>query len=295
MRHLDRWHHQLGCPGARSQQSGYNPAQPPIRPVTETDPASTNYALQSWCIDEQPTLWAAFANFENSQAGQSVVISATSPESEWPLLQNGLAADSTASVAAAVSTNAGAIGAVQTQYATNLGFDTGDPAKGVASEQNASGDYAQPTPVDVESALAYATQRPNGTAELNFNGLGPLVYNPSTYSYLLSPSTGWSPAKGAVMSAFLNYTLTLGQELAPSLGYANLGHSLEQFGINEVQNDVPGVVALTSAEQAALACGGLTPAEVAAGDTTPSAPHPPWTWSRPHYRARPLVSPTRRG
>ena len=171
----------------------------PIRPVTETDPASTNYALQSWCIDEQPTLWAAFANFENSQAGQSVVISATSPESEWPLLQNGLAADSTASVAAAVSTNAGAIGAVQTQYATNLGFDTGDPAKGVASEQNASGDYAQPTPVDVESALAYATQRPNGTAELNFNGLGPLVYNPSTYSYLLSPSTGWSPAKGAVI------------------------------------------------------------------------------------------------
>ena len=36
-----------------------------------------------------------------------------------------------------------------------------------------------------------------------------------------------------------------------------------------MQNDVPGVVALTSAEQAALACGGLTPAEVAAGDTTP--------------------------
>ena len=52
-------------------------------------------------------------------------------------------------------------------------------------------------------------------------------------------------------------------------GYASLGQPLEEFGISEAQNDIPGADALTSAEQAALACGSLTPAEVVAGDTVP--------------------------
>ena len=56
--------------------------------------------------------------------------------------------------------------------------------------KNASGDYTPPSPVDVASALAYATQLPNGTHQLNFNGVGPHVYNPSTYSYLLDADDG---------------------------------------------------------------------------------------------------------
>ena len=36
----------------------------PIRPVTESDPAGTNFVLEEWCIAEQPALWAAFANYE---------------------------------------------------------------------------------------------------------------------------------------------------------------------------------------------------------------------------------------
>ena len=92
-------------------------------------------------------------------------------------------------VAEDMATNAGAIGGVQLQYATDQGFGTGNPSKGVASEKNASGDFAQPTPVDVASALAYATQLPNGTHQLNFGGAGPNVYNPSTYSYLLTPDS----------------------------------------------------------------------------------------------------------
>ena len=61
-----------------------------IRPVTESDPAGTNYVLEEWCIDEQPSLWAAFANYENSQAGNQVTISASSPNSQWPPLPSGL-------------------------------------------------------------------------------------------------------------------------------------------------------------------------------------------------------------
>ncbi len=241
-----------------------------IRPVTESDPAGTNYVLEEWCIDEQHALWAAFANYENSNPGNQVSISPNSPNSQWPALSNGLDADSTAAVAGDVSTNPGGIGPVQLQYAVDAGFDKGNPAQAVASEYNASGDYTQPTSVDTASALAYATQLPNGTHQLNFNGVGPHVYNPSTYSYLLTPTEGWQASKGAVLSAFVNYALTLGQEKSPSFGYASLGLSLERYGVDAVTQDVPGAVAVTSAEAAAYACGDLTPSEVAAGQTTPT-------------------------
>ena len=242
----------------------------PIRPMTESDPAGTNYVLEEWCIDEQPALWSAFANFVNHQAGNTVPISATQPESEWPSLSNGLSTDSTAAVASNVLNNPGGIGGVQQQYAKDVNFGLGDPAHGVVSEQNASGDYTQPTPVDVASALAYATQLPNGTHQLNFGGVGPHVYNPSTYSYLLSPTKGWSCSKGTTMSEFVNYALTLGQQKSPTFFYASLGLSLERYGITSVTDNVPCSQKVTAAEQAAYACGDLTPSEVAAGQTTPT-------------------------
>ena len=136
--------------------------------------------------------------------------------------------------------------------------------------QNASGKFTLPTPVDVASALAYATQLPDGTHKLDFNGLGPNVYNPSTYSYLLTPTKGWATAKGATMSQFVNYVLTLGQQAAPKFGYASLGLSLERYGIDQVIANVPGAVDPTAAESAAYACGDLTPTEVQAGQTTPT-------------------------
>jgi hypothetical protein len=105
---------------------------------------------------------------------------------------------------------------------------------------------------------------------LNFDGAGPHVYNPSTYSYLLTPTTGWSPNKGDTMSQYIDYVLTLGQQKAPTFSYASLGLSLEQYGVNAVQKNVPGAVPPTAAEQQAYACGDLTPSEVAAGQTTPT-------------------------
>jgi len=257
-----------------------------IRPVTESDAAGTNYVLQEWCIDEQPALWAAFYHQEASQpqgVTDGVPLSATAPTSNWPgILPNGLDEASTTTVAGNIAADAGAIGVVQLQYAVDLGFTGSDPAKGVASVKNASGDYTQPSPVDVASALAYAKQLPDGTHVLNFSGPGAHVYNPSTYSYLLIPTTGWPATKGAVMSGYVNYVLTLGQEGAPKIGYASLGLSLEQYGINAVTADVPGAVAPTKTEDAGYACGDLTPSEVAAGQTTPTcgvtdvtAPPPP--------------------
>jgi hypothetical protein len=163
---------------------------------------------------------------------------------------------------------------VQENYALYSGFTGSNPAHAVAEVENASGDFTLPTSVDVTSALAYATQLSNGTAQLNFNGLGPNVYNPSTYSYLLTQTAGWAAARGATMSAFVNYALTLGQQIAPKIGYASLGQPLERFAINEVASDVPGAVPMTAAEQAYYICGDLTPADAAAGNTTPSCESP---------------------
>jgi hypothetical protein len=201
-----------------------------------------------------------------------VAVSATSPNSNWPGVTGGIDDQNTTSVANDVALHAGTIGAVQVKYAEEEpGYGGTDPTKNVALVKNASGDYTGPTPVyDVSSALAYATQLPDGTHKLDFNGLGPNVYNPSTYSYLLTPTTGWATGKGQTMSEFVDYVLTLGQQVAPSFGYASLGLSLEQYGINAVQKNVPGAVAPTATEQQAYSCGDLTPAEVVLGQTTPT-------------------------
>jgi ABC-type phosphate transport system substrate-binding protein len=254
-----------------------------VLPVTESDPAGTNFVLEEYCIGEQAAVWAKYAQTESASPPPSgVAVSTTTPNSNWEAPKNGDDEQSTAAVASTVANNAGAIGPVQENYAIDSGFTGSNPAKSVAEVENASGKFTLPTPVDVASALAYATQLANGTHQLNFNGAGPNVYNPSTYSYLLTPTTGFPTAKGSAMSQFVNYVLTLGQEGAPKINYASLGLSLERYGIDKVTADVPGAVAPTTAESAAYSCGDLTPTEVQAGQTTPTcgvtngaAPPPP--------------------
>ncbi len=255
----------------------------PVLPITESDPAGTNFVLEEYCIDEQPALWAQYAHNESgSPAPSGIAISPTTPGSNWEAPGNGYDESSTAAVTSNVVNNAGAIGPVQVNYANDSGFTGANPAHGVAAVQNTSGDFTLPSPLDVASALAYATQQSNGTHVLNFNGAGKYVYNPSTYSYLLTPTTGWNSAKGKTMSNYVNYVLTLGQQLAPKFGYASLGLSLERYGIDQVTADVPGAVSPTSAENSAYSCGDFTPAEVQSGATSPTcgvtngvAPPPP--------------------
>jgi ABC-type phosphate transport system substrate-binding protein len=251
----------------KADNPGVSLPHTPVHPVTRTDLAGTNFVLQEYCIHEQPALWAAFVGSKAVQQYQGQVndLSATAPRSDWPLFPGAIPVSGSATAADTVSNpnDDGYVTAVETAYATQRGFP-------VASVKNASGDYTQPTAVGVASALAYATQQSNGTHVLDFDGQGPLVYNPSTYSYLVTATTGWDPSKGAVLSQFANYSLTLGQQTAPQNGYASLGLSLEQYGVNAIKANVPGAVALTSAEQNAYACGDFTPAEVQKGATSPT-------------------------
>jgi len=239
----------------------------PVHPVIRRDLAGTNFVLQEYCIHEQPALWRAFVTSPAvvQAPGQVTDLSPTDPRSDWPLFSNSIQVDGSANAADNVSSpnNDGYITAVEFAYALQRGY----PA---ASVLNASGKYAQPNPDNVASALAYATQNADGTHVLNFDGVGPNVYNPSTYSYLLTPTTGWSAAKGNTLSQFANYALTIGQQKAKLIGYASLGLSLEQYGVKAIQQKVPGAAALTALEQNAFQCGDLTVADVQAGKTQPT-------------------------
>jgi phosphate transport system substrate-binding protein len=276
----------------------------PIVPVTENDSAGTNLATEQWCISEQPTLWAAFVSSQESQPGgptDGVALSPMVAYPNWPGIKGGIDEQSASTLAMDVANTAGAIGMTYVDNGKTVGDvvpnadgeTTGNtPAKAVALVENASGDFTAPTPLDVTSALAYATPLDSGLQNLNFNGLGPNVYNPSTFSYLLIPTSGWSSAKGETMSAFVNYALTLGQQIAPEFGYASLGQPLERFGINEVADDAPGAVPMTAAEQSFYTCGDLTPSDAAAGNTASACESSPGDGlpETPYAVALPIVA-----
>ena len=254
-----------------------------IRPGDGERPRRNHFVLQEWCIDEQPALWKAFANYENSQIRQCRGSSRRPrPNPSGRRCPTGSTQTRPRPYRPTSPPTPVRWGRCSSNTATDAGFGTGNPAKGVASVLNASGDYAQPTPVDVASALAYATQLPNGTHQLNFGGAGPHVYNPSTYSYLLTPTAGWQASKGAVMSGFVNYVLD-----------ARTGE-IAQFRVREPRA-VTGALRYRCSDRRRTRCGqghggraswlrlrGLTPSEVAAGQTTPTcgvtdatAPIPP--------------------
>ncbi len=132
--------------------------------------------------------------------GNPVAISPTSPSRSGRPSPTASSADSTAAVASDVVGNPAASAVCSSSTPRTSDYGQGDPAQGVASEQNASGDYTQPTPVDVASALAYATQLPNGTHQLNFNGVRAARLQPLDLQLPADPTKGWSCSKGTTMS-----------------------------------------------------------------------------------------------
>ena len=147
-----------------------------VRPVTESDSAGTNYVLEEWCLDEQPALWAAFANAQNHRSmggpGDGVQISARAKlELARPPWWSRPAEHQRCGRQHRHQRRCHWGSPAQVRHRI-LGSDRARRRREWRSVLNASGDYVQPTPVDVASALAYATQLNNGTHQLNFNGAG---------------------------------------------------------------------------------------------------------------------------
>jgi ABC-type phosphate transport system substrate-binding protein len=227
-----------------------------IIPVLRGDNAGTTWVLEDWCITEAPTVWASFVSYVNTNdENVTPPVTTTTPSSQFPAVGSAQTAQGDSGTAAVVGSSTGtyAITYVEPEYAREYGN------KPVASVENASGDFVQPTPEDVAGALSYASGQSDGIQVLNFNGTGCNVYNPSTYSYMLARTDGsYGTGYGQTLGAFLNYVLTIGEKEASSIDYASIGLALEQYGIQQAQS-IPGYPALTAVEQANFAAGDVTP------------------------------------
>ena len=182
----------------------------PVKPVTESDPAGTNFVLEEYCIDEQPTVWAQYVKNESGSPPPSGVpismprlpgrtgrhrrTDSTSHRlRRWPRTWPTPPAPSGRCRRTTRPTR-GSRGPTRPRPSPRC------RTRAASSPCRRPLTWRRPSPTP--------RSNPDGTHKLDFNGLGPNVYNPSTYSYLLTPTQGWVASKGATMSQFVNYTLT---------------------------------------------------------------------------------------
>jgi ABC-type phosphate transport system substrate-binding protein len=202
--------------------------------IVRADGAGESYVLSEYCKAVDPADWDKFrAAYPNDPA-----LAANQPTSYWPQQSN-------TGVVQPVSGADGVATTVsdQTNGKNGITYDAAGYAKvrnfPVASVRNGSGTFTQPDEGNVTVALGYATGRGDGTFDLAFNGPDPRAYFPSTYSYVLAQTTGWDPAKGAVLGTFLCYAVGKGQTIAPPLKYARLSSAVVGISVSAI-TQIPG-------------------------------------------------------
>jgi len=240
-----------------------------IRAIVRADGSGTSYVLSEFCLNVAPDLWNTYRQRvaekypnENSQALRD-----GHPVSTWP--QSTLSGGSqTASdgVAQLVSLQEDTITYVDAARANATLLD----GKGwtVANVQNAAGAFQPPSPANATVALGYATPRDNGTFQLHYDGADERAYFPSTYSYIVAQTDGFDPAKGRVLAAFLNYSVTGGQRRADPLVYSRLSTVLVNLALDKIQQ-IPG-----APPRPTDLAGAPPPPAVAQGTAAPSAGGP---------------------
>ena len=199
----------------------------PVRPVVRSDGSGTSFFFSQYCIDLVPEVWKKFA------AEQGI---ANGPTSSWPSgfgnARGVNGSDGCANAVANPVTGKDSITAVEAGFALQRGMPN-------AFMKNNSGAYVQPTFGAVTAALGFATANADGTQRLNFRAPGAGLYNPSSYSYLIAPTTGFSAAKGKTIAAYVQYSVLDGQKKANSLGYAALPTNLVALALNNAEK-IPG-------------------------------------------------------
>ncbi|MFM8530984.1 MAG: phosphate ABC transporter substrate-binding protein PstS [Ilumatobacteraceae bacterium] len=211
-----------------------------VKPVIRSDGSGTSAQFTAYMASQSPSDW----NVLCGNAGLGSGCPATSLYPDYP--GSGFAAqqfsDGVANFVAAPY-NEGAITYVEYGYAKERGFP-------VASIRNASGNYAQPSAVNVSVALQGARINSDGTQVLEgvYTNSDQRAYPVSSYSYMIVPISEVNPfnaGKGASLSKFILYFLCAGQQKAEQLGYAPLPKNLVQFGFDAVAQ-IPGHVEIPS-------------------------------------------------
>jgi phosphate transport system substrate-binding protein len=205
-----------------------------VRPVVRSDRSGTSYVLSEFCIARAGGVWNQFKSFITAgNFGQDQYLGQGQPISQWPsgygAVSQAFASDG---IANATGANADSVTYIETGYTKVKGL----PA---ALVQNAVGAFTPPNPANSTVALGFATPNGNGTFKLSYNGADPRAYFPSTYSYTIAQTTGFDPAKGAVLSRYLNYAVCKGQDRAEPLLYSRLSVQLVDIALDATAK-IPG-------------------------------------------------------
>ncbi len=252
------------------------PPNTAIKAVVRSDSAGESYVLSQYCLAVDPGDWNNFKSWVDSTsdggAGYSDPnLAAGQPVSYWPgvlaggpnhISDSALAASGAPAVAEdADSPNTPfAITYVATAYALQLGAP-------VARVQNGAGQFTLPTPNSIQIALSYAHANAAGTFDLNFTGSNAQAYFPSTYSYVLDPTTPHSGINGP-LNQWLCYDIGAGQNDAAPLDYAPLSRQVTALSVAAIE-------ATPNAPPASeCGVGGPQPNLIAPGVVTPIATGP---------------------
>jgi phosphate ABC transporter phosphate-binding protein len=185
-----------------------------VIPVVRSDGSGTSAQFSLYLADQAASVWNAFVSAQGCPA----------PCSIWPTFNGSTQQSGSDGVANFVSNDAvggGAIGYVEAGYAFGRGFP-------VASLHNASGNFTQPTSNSVAIALTHATLNADLTQNLTavYRAPDPTAYPMSSYSYMVTPTANFDPAKGFVLGTWLIYIACGGQREAAPLGYSPLPPNL---------------------------------------------------------------------
>jgi phosphate transport system substrate-binding protein len=201
-------------PAIQALNPGLQLAQTHITPVVRSDGSGTSAQFSLYLANQAPAVWNAFVAAQGCPA----------PCSLWPPFNGSQQQNGSDGVANFVSNDAvgsGSIGYVESGYAFGRGFP-------VASLHNASGNFTQPTSNNVATALKHAVLYADLTQNLVgvYNARDANAYPMSSYSYLITQTSGFDPAKGFVLGTWMIYIACGGQREAAPLGYSPLPANL---------------------------------------------------------------------
>ena len=214
-------------PAIKALNPGLSVRDTTITPVIRSDGSGTSAQFSLYLANQAPSVWNAFVQQYGCPA----------PCSQWPQFPGSTGQRGSDGVANFVSNDAlgqGSIGYVEAGYAFGVGFP-------VASLHNRSGNFAQPTADNVATALKHAVLNQDLTQNLTgvYNAPEPTAYPMSSYSYMITPTRDFDPAKGNVLGGWIIYIVCAGQQKAAPLGYSPLPANLIHFAFDAV-NRIPG-------------------------------------------------------
>ena len=183
----------------------------PVMPVTESDPAGTNFVLEEYCIDEQPAVWANTPRTWPGCPPPSGVPYQPRPPGRTGR-RRAMATTSSRHRRWHPTSSTAPVPSEPCRRTTPPIRGSRGQTRPRRSQQCRTRAASSPCRRPSTWPLRWPMPRSSPTARTNSisTGSGPNVYNPSTYSYLLTPTKGWASAKGDTMSQFVNYVLTLG-------------------------------------------------------------------------------------